>query len=156
MNQLIILSIFLVFMSNSVYGISEYWIKEKIGGHKRKCLVQVPSTLKNDKSKEAMLILVFHGGGGNSRNIARTLGFSRICEEKGVIVAYPEAMEGNWNDGRNSKLLWSQKNKIDDVGFVRFVVKKLEDEFKISPRRMYATGVSNGGIFCHYLAIRCH
>jgi polyhydroxybutyrate depolymerase len=39
------------------------------------------------------------------------------------------------------------------VGFVDFIIKKLTADFHISERRIYATGISNGGIFCHYLAV---
>ena len=134
-------------------GASTYWINHKHKGLSRRCLVQIPDKLKSDADGNLSLILVFHGGGGNSRRVCRNLGFTDICDEKGVIVVYPEAYEGNWNDGRQSKLLWSQSNNVDDVGFVSFIIKKLRADFHISDSRIYGTGISNGGVFCHYLAI---
>jgi polyhydroxybutyrate depolymerase len=43
-------------------------------------------------------------------------------------------------------------NKIDDVGFVRALIDKLAENFPIDRRRIYATGMSNGGMMAHRLA----
>ncbi len=44
------------------------------------------------------------------------------------------------------------KKNIDDVGFVRQLIDKLENRLRIDPDRIFATGISNGGILCHLLA----
>jgi len=41
---------------------------------------------------------------------------------------------------------------VDDVGFVRAIVAELEASYKIDPRRIYSTGLSNGGIMSQRLA----
>ena len=36
--------------------------------------------------------------------------------------------------------------KVDDVGFVRRLLDELQATYRIDPDRIYATGISNGGI----------
>jgi len=40
----------------------------------------------------------------------------------------------------------------DDVGFVRQLLAALERDYRIDPRRVYATGLSRGGFFALRLA----
>ena len=43
---------------------------------------------------------------------------------------------------------------MDDVKFVRAIVDDLASRYKIDRSQIFATGVSNGSIFCHYLAAK--
>ena len=61
-------------------------------------------------------------------------------------MAYPDGAGRRWNDGR------AVGAERDDVGFVRALIDSLERELEIDPRRVYATGISNGGMFAHRLA----
>ncbi len=55
------------------------------------------------RSAPAPLVLVFHGGGGNSAQMERYSRFDGPAEREGFIVAYPESIGGNWNDGRGAQ-----------------------------------------------------
>ena len=55
-----------------------------------------------------------------------------------------------WNAG--TCCAYSVINKVDDVGFVRALIDKLAEKFPIDRRRIYATGMSNGGMMAHRLA----
>jgi polyhydroxybutyrate depolymerase len=48
----------------------------------------------------------------------------------------------------------SLANHVDDEGFLRAVVAKTRADGCIDPKRVYATGLSNGGAMSHLLACR--
>ena len=91
------------------------------------------------------LVLVFHGGGGRAKGAARLYGFSELADARGFVVVYPEGVDRQWNDGRGTTGL------VDDVGFVSAMIDHLRNTLPIDPHRIYATGMSNGGILSHRL-----
>jgi polyhydroxybutyrate depolymerase len=114
------------------------------GGVTRRYFLYLPPTWQRDRS--VPLVLVFHGGGGRASGIAPHTGFSRLAEREGFVVAYPQGLNGRWNDGRGYAATH------DDVGFVRALLDTLGRELAIDPRRVYATGISNGAMFAYRLA----
>ena len=114
------------------------------GGVTRRYFLYLPATWH--RGRPAPLVLVFHGGGGRASGIAPHTGFSRLAEREGFVVAYPQGLNGRWNDGRGYAATH------DDVGFVRALLDTLGREFGIDPRRVYATGISNGAMFSYRLA----
>jgi polyhydroxybutyrate depolymerase len=93
------------------------------------------------------LLLVFHGGGGTARGMPRFTGLDGIADRVGLIVVYPQGVDKHWNDGRASI-----RHKVDDVGFVRAILDTMERDASVDRSRIYATGISNGGIFVERLA----
>lgn len=114
------------------------------GGVTRRYFLYLPPTWQ--RGRAAPLVLVFHGGGGRASGIAPHTGFSRLAAREGFVVAYPQGLNGRWNDGRGYAATH------DDVGFVRALLDTLERELSIDPRRVYATGISNGAMFAYRLA----
>jgi polyhydroxybutyrate depolymerase len=92
------------------------------------------------------LVLVFHGGGGEARAMATHTGFTRLAERESFAVAYPEGLDGRWNDGRGYGA------SHDDVGFVRVLLDSIGRRAPIDSNRVYATGISNGAMFAYRLA----
>lgn len=101
-----------------------------------------------DKTKQTPLVLCFHGGGGNAKTMPRFTGFDTIADREGFIVVYPEGIQHHWNDGRESVTY-----KVDDVGFVSALIDDFIKTYNVDPKRVYATGISNGGMICQRLAI---
>lgn len=101
------------------------------------------------------LVLVLHGGGGIGDQM-RTLTerqFELLAAREGFLVAYPDAWERNWNDGRENREIAAQRAGVDDVGFLAAVIDQCVRERRADPRRVYATGISNGAMMAHRLGI---
>ena len=99
------------------------------------------------------MVFVFHGGGGRAANIA-AVGFREMAGKQQFLAVYPDAWQRNWNDGRNASRIISQQAGVIDVKFVRATVDDLASRYEIDRSRIFATGVSNGGIFCYYLTAK--
>ena len=122
-------------------------------GRQRSAHVYVPPAYTS--AKPAPLVLVFHGGGGDAANAERTVQMQRLADLHGLIVVYP-----NGTGVLNDRLLtWNAANccgfamqqKVDDVAFVRELIASLKRRYAIDPKRIYATGLSNGGMMSYRL-----
>jgi polyhydroxybutyrate depolymerase len=119
-----------------------------IDGLERRYLVFVPRRVK-----EAMpVVLAFHGGGGSPRQMEQHTALDDIAEREGFVLAYPESVGSNWNDGRGDTFILAQRENINDVEFVRRLLDVLGAEHKIDRGRVFATGISNGAAMSHRLA----
>ena len=112
-------------------------------GRMRQYVLYVPG------APNGSLVLAFHGGGQTAALMQRISGFDALADREHFIVAYPEAFERSWADGRNVTI--AEKQGIDDVGFAKAVVADIAGTHTIDGSRVFATGLSNGGIFSHRL-----
>lgn len=102
------------------------------------------------------LVLVLHGGGGHAANAEAMTGFSALAAQEGFMVAYPEGTGRlgqrllTWNAGHCCGLAMTRR--VDDVGFLDAVVGELLARQPVDPRRVYLTGLSNGGMMTHRAA----
>ena len=104
-----------------------------------------------DTSRQWPLLFVLHGGGGTPDAVAKLTGFDRLADSAGFIVAYPAAVNRHWNDGRGVLRFKSQRENVDDVGFIARLIDRFAKEARADPGRVYVAGVSNGGMMCHRL-----
>ena len=136
-------------------------VQLKYQGLGRSYLVHLPNPMPTNP---APLVVVLHGGGGNAENAAKMTGFDAEADQHGFIVVYPNGtgtshpllrMVGKgqlltWNAG--SCCAYAQEHNIDDVGFIRAVVTAVLKDNGADPKRVYATGISNGGMMSYRLA----
>ena len=92
------------------------------------------------------LLLCFHGGGGRVESLARRSGLVESGHRRGFMVVFPEATEG-WIDARPER-----GGGTADLDFVDAVVNDLASGNQIDPSRVFALGISNGGMFVFRLA----
>lgn len=119
----------------------------RVGVLERTYRLLVPS----DRGTEARaLVLVLHGGFGTPEQAALQTGFDEAAEEHGFLAAYPEGLLRAWNAGGCCG--WPQESGLDDVGFLLALVDDLVARYGVDPRRVYATGMSNGGMMAYRLA----
>lgn len=121
----------------------------EVGGITRSYFLHVPPGLG---PAPAPLVLVFHGGGGTGPGTERLTRFTALADREGFLVAFPEGLEKSWNDGREFTASRAHRDHVDDVAFVAALLDTVARSHAVDPRRVYATGISNGGIFSHYLA----
>ncbi len=122
----------------------------EVGGLTRSYLLHVPPALP---AGPVPLVLVFHGGGGTGPGVERLTRFSELADRERLLVAYPEGVGRNWYDGRDfTGGSRAHRERIDDVGFVAAMLDTIARTHPVDPRRIYATGISNGAVFSHYLA----
>ncbi|TWT46240.1 Esterase PHB depolymerase [Phycisphaerae bacterium RAS1] len=107
----------------------------------------VPGQTLDAPPASVPLLLILHGGGGDAALMARITQFDALAQREGFIAAYPQGINGNWNDGRPEL-----DNGVDDVGFIAAVIDELAAEYPVDQLRVYATGLSNGGQMCFRLA----
>lgn len=125
-------------------------------GATRSYVVRVPPGLMATK-RRVPLVLVLHGGGGNAEITERMTGFTVKAEKDGFIVVYPEGS----SRFKDKLLTWNARhccgyamnNKMDDVGFINALIDNLVRDYPVDPKRVYATGISNGGMMSHRLGI---
>lgn len=124
-----------------------------VGGLERDYLIHIPPGY--DGSKAAPVVLAFHGGLSNAAQMVHFSGLSDKADQAGFIAVYPNGTgltEGahTWNAGNCCG--YAQRQNIDDVAFVRAVLDDLSRVARIDSRRVYATGMSNGGLMSYRLA----
>lgn len=100
----------------------------------------------------APLVVVLHGGGSNARQMEGYTKFNDSAQREGMIVIYPDAIDGNWNDGRGMEFIRAQRENIDDVKFIRAAIDEADKNQKVDRTRIFATGISNGALMSHRLA----
>ncbi len=117
------------------------------GGISRTYLVHLPPAY--DRHARLPVVLAFHGGGGAGEGMMKLTGFNRVADREGFVVVYPNGLSGSWNDGRPEH----PAGPADDVGFVKDLTRRLARDLPIDKKRIYATGMSNGGLFSFRLAL---
>lgn len=95
------------------------------------------------------LLLHFHGGGGSGRHAARKTGWIEYADREGFIAVFPDGVEHTWNAGKGATK--AERLGVDDVGFISALIDHLTATLPIDPRRIYASGMSNGASLAHRL-----
>jgi polyhydroxybutyrate depolymerase len=123
----------------------------------REVLIHVPAGY--DPAHPAPLVLAFHGGGGSAGFMAddTRYGLQREADQGGFIVAFPNGASrlpggrfATWNAGACCG--YARDQNSDDVGFARAVVSAIEARYAVDAGRVFAAGMSNGGMMAHRLA----
>jgi polyhydroxybutyrate depolymerase len=100
-------------------------------------------------------VLAFHGGGGEADGFKDYAGLDSVADREGFIVVYPNGSGVlprrllTWNAGDCCGYAMNQR--VDDVGFGIAVLDDLARRTSIDPRRVYATGHSNGAMMAYRL-----
>ena len=130
---------------NSLYNDDIVEFTMNFGGYERLYRVHLPSEEKMNQPVPVLFHL--HGGGGTAKNTpSLTFGrFNELSKRDGFIVVYPQAIEKNWNDGRKLEDEKAWKEDIDDVGFIMAIIEELKAKHNIDSKKIFTTGMSNGG-----------
>ena len=126
-------------------------------GELRKVVVHVPPGY--DPAVPTPLVLAFHGGGGFAEYMVDDDRYGLIgkADRAGFVVVFPNGYSrfpggrfATWNAGGCCGD--ARDRAVDDVGFVRALVARLKTQLNVDGARVFATGMSNGGMLVHRLA----
>lgn len=120
------------------------------GGRQRIYIVHVPPAAS--AGQPLPLFVALHGGGGHARQMDDLTHLRRIADREGFLLAFPEAVDKNWNDGRSGVGSKAEKENVDDVGYIRAVIEDAAARLPLDRKRVYAAGISNGAIMSSRLA----
>jgi polyhydroxybutyrate depolymerase len=128
-----------------------------VNGIKRTFFFHLPKNFA--QTKIYPLVFNFHGAGGQGEGWATGSRFSLLADNAGFIAVYPDALPRDNTTVPPSTPLPTDEfswlryydSTNPDVLFVRAMISYFEAEYKIDPKRIYATGFSSGGFISHTL-----
>ncbi|HYV94139.1 MAG TPA: PHB depolymerase family esterase [Chitinophagales bacterium] len=103
----------------------------------------------SDLNKKLPLVIMLHGGGGTGEQMIRFTHFNDLAEQDTFLVVYPDGLHRGWNDHRIGDKL---PHEQDDVKFISMLIDEIVAHHAADPKRVFATGISNGAIFSLFLA----
>ncbi|MGI8686843.1 MAG: alpha/beta hydrolase family esterase [Acidimicrobiales bacterium] len=95
------------------------------------------------------LVVALHGGGNRAQSLVEATQLDAAATANGFLVAYPEAAQV-WNGG--FCCTGGRGDAADDVRFLDRVIMDVAANRGVDPRRVYAVGVSAGGVMAYRLA----
>jgi len=130
-------------------GDFEYYLM--VNDVERSYLLHIPSGLNNQQP--VPVLFAFHGNFQTPKEMQNIYQFDEISDQEKFLVVYPTGIKESWNTGWEGSphAGYALANNVDDVAFVRQIVSDLESHAKIDPKRIYAAGFSQGGMFVYRL-----
>ena len=117
------------------------------GGRERTFRVHVPPGY--DPSTPTPLVVNFHGVNCTSSQQVLISQMPQKADAAGFIVVHPDGVGKSWNGGTCCGQALSEN--VDDVAFARALLDDVEAKLCIDPRRVFVTGISNGGYMTNRL-----
>jgi polyhydroxybutyrate depolymerase len=119
-----------------------------VDGETREWLLDLPA---GPTDRPLPLVLDFHGFRGSARRLRWWTGFAKLAHRSGFIAVHPDGHDGVRLLGTIGRGWDLRPGETRDLGFVRALLDRLEEERCIDRRRIFATGMSNGGFFANLL-----
>ena len=102
--------------------------------------------------RKAPLVVLLHGCAQAASDFDDEIGWTQLAEKHGFYLLIPQQKEGN-NDWRCFN--WFQENDIargkGEVASIVEMVEKMESEFSIDGKKVFATGLSAGAAMANVL-----
>ncbi len=119
----------------------------QVDSQSRSYLVYRPAQLP----AESPLVMMLHGGFGSGSQAESSYGWDAQADSGHFVVVYPDGEGHAWNVGGGCCGAPGRTN-LDDVAFLSAVVGDVESALPVDRTRVYATGISNGGMMSYRLA----
>jgi polyhydroxybutyrate depolymerase len=114
-----------------------------VGGTERTYLIYRPARLP----ARAALVVVLHPDYSSGSQVERDYHWNAEADSGDFIVAYPNGLHSSWNVGGHCCF-----SRADDIGFISAMVLAIETMVPVDHRRIFATGMSSGGLLAYALA----
>jgi polyhydroxybutyrate depolymerase len=104
-------------------------------------------TIEPAGNKPAPLVIVLHGNTQTGADMAAHTSWPAVAKRERFGVVFPDGLNRAWADYRpNANRAGRTPPKgTDDIGFITALIGKLIADGIADPRRIYVTGLSNGG-----------
>jgi polyhydroxybutyrate depolymerase len=122
-----------------------------VGEEERSFLLDAPPSTADRPSP---VVLAFHGFRSNGRQQRWWSDFPRLARRDGFIAVHPDGHDGVQLLSTTGRGWDSRPDDTRDLAFVNAILDRLEHERCVDRRRVYATGMSNGGFFANVLGCR--
>jgi polyhydroxybutyrate depolymerase len=96
------------------------------------------------------LVVVLHGGFGSGAQAETAYRWDAAADRYGFVVLYPDGLQRAWNAGDCCGQ--PRARNVDDVAFIEAAVRATSRAYATDPKRLYVTGISNGGMMAYRLA----
>lgn len=117
-----------------------------VDGITREFVTYIPLTASKDKLP---VIVALHGRLGTGENMMGFADFRSLAVRDKFIIVCPSGIDKSWNDGRPTP---AQKQGINDVKFIDQLITYILKSCNGDPKKVYLTGMSNGGFMSSRLA----
>jgi polyhydroxybutyrate depolymerase len=90
-----------------------------------------------------------HGFTSNGQGQAGFFPLADLSEKHGFLYCFPSGLDRSWN-ATNACCDWAGKN--DDSTYLRNLILWAQKEYSIDKKKIYVTGLSNGGFMSYRMA----
>ena len=106
-------------------------------------------------ASEPALVIALHGSGGDGERFRRltSAAFDALAREHGFVLAYPDALGGQWNDCRARAPYHRALAGVDDAAFLEAVRERARSRVGRRLAAVFVVGYSNGGHMVFRLAL---
>lgn len=113
----------------------------KVGQATRHYTAQLP------EHKRAPLVIVLHGNTQSGADMMTRTAWPTVARRENFAVVFPDGLNHAWADLRPNDMRAGRvpPHGTDDVAFIVKLVEKFVADGSADPRRVYVTGISNGG-----------
>jgi polyhydroxybutyrate depolymerase len=123
----------------------------ELGGYTRSWNVVAPAIAETTRPRP--LVILLHGLAADGTILQQALGFDPLADGTDVVLAYPDAIDGAWNDERvDATSSTAHQSHIDDVAFLDHIIDDAVAADRVDPNRVAVVGFSNGGMMAAYYA----
>ncbi len=169
--QLIVSAIALTILTNcrndneelpSLHPVGKNRYTINIDGDIREYYVHIPVGYSDQN--ETPVVFMLHGTSGDGEKFYNISGWKEVGETENIITVFPSSWhhriseEGGpfklttkWNVYPGSFIYDAGEVPRDDIHFLKEIIKELDQNFNVDPKRLYMVGFSNGGS----MAFRC-
>ena len=116
-------------------------------GRTRTYLVHVPAGY--DGAAPVPVVFDFHGYGSSGRGQMGASGFRELSDQHGFVSVYPDGVAGSWHV--NGCCGQAAAENLDEIGAVRAIFAQLKEQVCVDPKRVFASGISQGGGMAHHV-----
>ncbi len=155
---------FLLFFVNTING-QRIDVKFLFEGRLRESIIQIPR--KGPPPGGYPVVMVLHSSAHNGEEAYNIFGWKELGESENFITLYPSSLKwcvtednvekviARWVNGNVTDLPCSgpPQNYVDDVKFLKELIRRVKDNYTVNSSKIYITGFSNGSVMVHKMAM---